>query len=51
MLRKAASFNLNGNASPSTINWVSFEIQAAPAVAPPPPANLWRRRRTGLLVR
>lgn len=47
----SASFNLNGNASPSTINWVSFEIQAAPAVAPPPPGNVWRRRRMALRVR
>lgn len=46
----SASFNLNGNASPSTINWVSFEIKASPVTpsAYVPPS---RRRRMALLVR
>jgi len=47
----SANFNINPGGSPSTINWVSFEIKAAPTVSPPPLRNTWRRRRSGLLVR
>lgn len=47
----SANFNINPGSGSSTIDWVSFEIKAAPTVAPPPLLNRWRRRRSGLLVR
>lgn len=47
----SASFNLNGNGSPSSIDWVSFEIKASLATVAPPPFPAWRRRRSPLLVR